>query len=86
MNLRPRTVIARKLRRDSTDVERPLWRALRESAMPWRFRRQHPIGERIADFACPARKLVSSWMVGSTPNKAKQTRPVPRRLRSMGVA
>ncbi|HEX5326877.1 MAG TPA: DUF559 domain-containing protein [Acetobacteraceae bacterium] len=58
MALRPRTIIARTLRRDSTDVERRLWRALRECDMPWRFRRQHPIGRRIADFACPARRLV----------------------------
>jgi very-short-patch-repair endonuclease len=50
-------MLARTLRRDSTDVERRLWRALRESSLPWKFRRQHPIGRRIADFACPARKL-----------------------------
>jgi very-short-patch-repair endonuclease len=55
---RPRTLIARQLRRDSTDVERVLWRALRERLLPWKFRRQHPIGRRIADFACPAAKLV----------------------------
>jgi very-short-patch-repair endonuclease len=24
---------------------------------PWKFRRQHPVGRRIVDFACPARKL-----------------------------
>ncbi|MGO8914720.1 MAG: endonuclease domain-containing protein, partial [Stellaceae bacterium] len=35
-----------------------LWRALRERLVSWKFRRQHPIGRRIADFACPARKLV----------------------------
>src|SRR5579883_871395 len=58
MPLRSRTLIARQLRRDATDVERILWRALRERIVPWRFRRQHPIGRRIADFACPARKLV----------------------------
>lgn len=58
MQLRPRTLIARKLRRNATDVEQLLWRALRESGLPWRLRRQHPIGGRIADFACPARKLV----------------------------
>jgi very-short-patch-repair endonuclease len=56
--LRPKTIIARKLRLNATDVERKLWRALRESGLPWRFRRQHPIGRYIADFACPARKLV----------------------------
>jgi very-short-patch-repair endonuclease len=58
MPLRARTRIARRLRRDGTDVERLLWRALRERLGAWKFRRQHPIGSRIADFACPARKLV----------------------------
>ena len=57
MRLRPRTVTARKLRSNSTDVERLLWRALREIS-PSKFRRQHPIGRHVADFACPARKLV----------------------------
>jgi BirA family biotin operon repressor/biotin-[acetyl-CoA-carboxylase] ligase len=56
--LRGRTVIARRLRRDATDAERRLWYALRQSGFPWKFRRQHPIGRRIADLACPARKLV----------------------------
>jgi very-short-patch-repair endonuclease len=56
--LRPRTLIARKLRHDATDVERRLWRALRENELPWKFRRQRPIGRRIADFACPERMLV----------------------------
>jgi very-short-patch-repair endonuclease len=58
MTLRSRTLIARRLRREATDVERLLWRALRERCPEWRFRRQHPIGRRIADFACPAQKLV----------------------------
>ncbi|HWG78890.1 MAG TPA: DUF559 domain-containing protein [Stellaceae bacterium] len=58
MPLRSRTIIARRLRRDATDVENLLWRALRESGTRWKFRRQHPIGRHIADFVCPARKLV----------------------------
>ena len=57
MTLRSHTKIARRLRRDATDAERVLWRALRESALPWKFRRQHPIGHYIADFACPEMKL-----------------------------
>jgi very-short-patch-repair endonuclease len=56
--LSERTLVARRLRRNSTDVERVLWRALRERVLPWKFRRQHPIGRRIADFACPAANLV----------------------------
>jgi very-short-patch-repair endonuclease len=55
---RERTITARRLRRDATQVEWHLWNALRQNKLPWRFRRQHPIGRRIADFACPARKLV----------------------------
>jgi len=35
-----------------------LWRALHGRLRPWKFRRQHSIGGRIADFACPAHKLV----------------------------
>jgi very-short-patch-repair endonuclease len=58
MPVRTRTEIARRLRRDATDIEKILWRALRERIGFWKFRRQHPIGRRIADFACPACKLV----------------------------
>jgi very-short-patch-repair endonuclease len=58
MNTPKRIRIARRLRRDATEAEQQLWRALRELPGDYRFRRQHPIGRRIADFACPVRKLV----------------------------
>jgi very-short-patch-repair endonuclease len=57
IRLRKRTRIARKLRRDTTEVEKQLWRALRELESPYRFRRQHPIGRHVVDFACPGLKL-----------------------------
>ena len=57
MAVRPRTRRARDLRKNATEAERLLWRALRES-FPVRVRRQHPIGRHIADFAIPAHKLV----------------------------
>src|SRR5438045_3991031 len=57
MRLRPQTRIARRLRRESTEVEKWLWRALREWERPHRFRRQHPIGRHVVDFACPGLKL-----------------------------
>src|SRR5215813_3673594 len=57
MPLRPRTRLARRLRRVATEVEKRLWYALRELDGLHRFRRQHPIGSRIVDFACPAVKL-----------------------------
>jgi very-short-patch-repair endonuclease len=35
-----------------------LWNRLRRSPSGVRFRRQHPIGPYVADFYCPAAKLV----------------------------
>src|SRR5215831_14617019 len=55
--IRQRTVVARRLRRNMTETEQRLWRALRELKAPYRFRRQHPIGRYIVDFACPAARL-----------------------------
>jgi BirA family biotin operon repressor/biotin-[acetyl-CoA-carboxylase] ligase len=57
MALDHRIVAAHRLRRDATDVERRLWHALRAAALPCKRRRQHPIGRRIVDFACPRCKL-----------------------------
>jgi len=50
---------ARILRRDATDAERRLWSALRDRRLRgYRFRRQHPIGDYIVDFACPRHRLI----------------------------
>jgi very-short-patch-repair endonuclease len=44
---------ARELRRDMTLAEHRLWSILRQRQLDgFRFRRQHPIGPYIADFAC----------------------------------
>jgi very-short-patch-repair endonuclease len=40
-----------------TEAEQRLWGALRELKGPNRFRRQHPIGRNIVDFACPPAQL-----------------------------
>ncbi len=50
---------ARQLRRNMTDDERRLWSVLRRKNLSgFRFRRQQPIGRYIADFFCPAAKLI----------------------------
>ena len=50
---------ARSLRCDMTDAERMLWRALRGKQLNGhRIRRQHPIGQYIADFACIEQQIV----------------------------
>ena len=49
---------ARDLRRDSTDVEKKLWRALREQLPDVKWRRQMPVGPYFVDIACFAARLV----------------------------
>jgi very-short-patch-repair endonuclease len=51
-------VHARALRRDMTDAERKLWSGLRGEQLGVKFRRQHPLGNYIADFACLELKLI----------------------------
>jgi very-short-patch-repair endonuclease len=51
-------VNARALRRDMTDAERKLWSGLRGEQLGCKFRRQHPLGNYIADFACLEPKLI----------------------------
>ena len=49
------TPISRRLRREMTPAEKELWKHLRNGKVGGlKFRRQHPIAGRIADFACPA--------------------------------
>jgi very-short-patch-repair endonuclease len=49
---------ARRLRREQTDDEKQLWRALRAGRFAgFKFRRQHPIGIYYLDFYCPAAKM-----------------------------
>lgn len=50
---------ARLLRQRETELERRLWQALRGRRLArLKFRRQHPVGAYVADFACPEAKLI----------------------------
>ncbi len=49
---------ARQNRREMTECETILWKALRTELTGFRFRRQHPIGDYIADFICIPAKIV----------------------------
>jgi very-short-patch-repair endonuclease len=50
---------ARQLRQSSTDAERRMWSALRDRRLlKFKFRRQHPIGRYIVDFACTEHQLI----------------------------
>jgi very-short-patch-repair endonuclease len=54
----PETDRARSLRRNMTGVEWKLWRRLRGKRLGVKFRRQHPIGPYVADFASVEAGLV----------------------------
>ena len=49
---------ARNLRQRSTPAEKAVWALLRTRPAGLKFRRQHPVGPYIADFACAAAKLI----------------------------
>ncbi|MFQ5610590.1 MAG: endonuclease domain-containing protein [Anaerolineae bacterium] len=50
---------ARELRQQMTPAEKTLWQRLRNKQLNgFKFRRQHPLGPFIADFYCPACRLV----------------------------
>ncbi len=50
---------ARELRHDPTPAEVLLWARLRGHQLSgYKFRRQHPLGQFIADFCCPACRLI----------------------------
>ncbi|WP_036480023.1 endonuclease domain-containing protein [Myxosarcina sp. GI1] len=50
---------AKKLRNNLTPAEARLWAVLKNKQLEGlRFRRQHPVGDFILDFYCPACKLV----------------------------
>ena len=53
------TQFARALRRNQTDTERELWHLLRGRELAgFKFRRQVPLGEYVADFVCLSERLI----------------------------
>lgn len=49
---------ARVLRKTMTDAETLLWNILRREGLGVKFRRQHPVGNYVADFACLEKKCI----------------------------
>jgi very-short-patch-repair endonuclease len=50
---------ARELRQEMTPAEELLWSRLRNRQLSGlKFRRQHPMGPFVADFCCPAHRLI----------------------------
>ena len=49
---------AKEMRTKPTEAEELLWQYLRASRLGIKFRRQHPVGDYIADFVCLEKHLV----------------------------
>jgi len=49
---------AKSMRKSPTPAEEKLWQELRNRKLESKFRRQHPIGQFIADFVCIEEKLI----------------------------
>ena len=78
---------AKRLRWQLTSAETILWSHLRRDMfLGLRFRRQHPIGPYIADFACTAARLVIEIDGGthSTPEEASHDRRRDAYIRKQG--
>ena len=78
----------KQLRNHSTSAEATLWTYLQKSQLGNRkFRRQHSLGNFIADFYCPSEKLVIEldgeghfWQPGMEKDRVKENY-----LRSIGI-
>jgi len=73
----------RLLRKVPTDAEKKLRSRLRQHQLGCKFRRQHPVGGYIADFACIEQRLIVEADGGQhadNPNDAIRT----RRLEALG--
>jgi guanylate kinase len=65
---------AREMRQDPTPAEDLLWWRLRGGELGFHFRRQHPVGPYIVDFACLKARLVVETDGDSHENEAKDAR------------
>ena len=80
-----KTQRARRLRKQSTDAEKALWRLLRNRQLGGhKFRRQAPLGRYIVDFLCFERKLVVEIDGGQHQVRAAADRERTKWLESQG--
>ena len=75
---------ARRLRRDSTDAEKLMWRALRTGLPAVKWRRQMPVGPYFADFACFAKRLIIELDGGQHAGAVEYDEARSRFLKSQG--
>jgi very-short-patch-repair endonuclease len=77
--------LAKQMRNGPTAAEAALWDALRANKLDGlRFRRQHPVGQFVLDFCCPALRLVVEVDGGVHEHQAEQDANRDEWLRAYG--
>jgi very-short-patch-repair endonuclease len=77
---------ARAMRREPTDAENRLWLAFKDRRIgPHKFRRQHPIGRFIVDFACLEGRLIIELDGGQHAGQVRYDDVRTRRLQALGL-
>ena len=78
---------ARRLRRDETKAEQAAWNLLRNrQRLGHKFRRQQPVGKRVADFCCFELRLIIELdgSVHAQPSQTRRDESRDRELRAQG--
>lgn len=77
--------LAKKLRYESTEAEKLVWRYLRARRLDGlKFRRQHPIGGYIADFVCLENRIIIEIDGGQHANEKNKDREREAWLKNQG--
>jgi very-short-patch-repair endonuclease len=77
----------RGLRSNQTEAERAAWYLLRDRQLGAKFRRQHAIGNWVADFFCREHRLAIELdgSVNSQPNQMRKDASKEEYLRGLGI-
>ena len=85
MSRMPKIETSRRLRRNSTEVEKLLWSRLRDRQLDYtKFRRQHPLGPYVVDFFCLKQGLVIELDGGQHAVQAEDDRRRDRWMKGHG--
>ena len=84
-NLKYLKTARKNLRENITPEEKKLWYELMNSKLVYKFRRQHSIGNFIADFFCPDKRLIIELDGGQHLENREYDRERTNYFESLGI-